>query len=78
MAISQSIREQLDGLNEALAEAESFIKAFEELDRDGGASWVFAVSRQLCRISASSEKLECTLRQKAMPLLEDFDSVRAY
>lgn len=76
MAISQSIREQLDSVNEAFAEAHCFIKAFETIDEYGSIHWIGAVSRQLERLSESSEKLEKLLRQQALPLLEDFDAVR--
>lgn len=76
MAIAQSIHDALDGLNEALCEADSFIKAFEAIDNRGSIHWVNAVSAQLERLSTRSEKLEILLRQKALPLLEDFDSVR--
>lgn len=76
MAISQSIRDQLDSVNEALGEAECFIKAFEAIDECGSIHWIGAVSHQIRRLSESSESLERLLRQQALPLLEDFDAVR--
>lgn len=82
MAISKSIREALDALNDAELELELFVEAFSDLsfteNNPKPPAWVFPVQRQVERLRAASEVLEVLLRQKALPRLEDLEAIHRH
>ena len=79
MAISESIRVALDSVFDSSAELDSVLRAFESLERGDlkDSPIVHVFRKQFDRYSKHCEDLETILRQQALPVLEDFESVRS-
>lgn len=71
MAISESIRSELDAVFDARTEVECFYKSLEWLSPDHVI--VHSIRCQVERWSAACDVLEKTIRQRALPLVEDFE-----
>lgn len=78
MAVAKSIREGLNALNDTVFEVQTLAKVMLDLAHGGEdePQWPWLFSVQLERVQQAAEALEIVLRQKAIPLLEDFDSVK--
>ena len=68
MAISESIRSDLDAVFDARTETECFYKTLELLSPDHVV--VHALRLQVERWGAACDALEKTIRQRALPLVE--------
>lgn len=75
MATSQSIRDEFQALSDSVLELETFAKISDSLigDNPDAPQWPWFLSQQVDRINEAMEALECTLRTKAIPLMEDMD-----
>lgn len=76
MAASKSIRESLEALTGNILEAQEVARACSDLVFDidpKPPAWVFVFDRQVDRIQVAAEALECLIRQKALPLMEDVE-----
>lgn len=77
MAISESIRAELNALFDARVQAENLYQALEQVgDQDHLNPLVCLMRWHTERWAEACDSLEKTLRQKAIPLLEDFDASR--
>lgn len=75
MAISESIRRELGAVFDARVEAECFYKSLEVLDPGSENPMVYALRCQIDRWASVCDALEKTIRQRALPLVEDFESL---
>lgn len=75
MAVAESIRSELDAVFEARTEAESFYKTLEWLAPDN--VLVHTIRCQIDRWAVACDALEKTVRQKAVPLVEDIERVKS-
>lgn len=73
MANAQSIRRELDNLSELVLEAEILSETAIDLagDDPNAPQWPWLVAQHIRRVKAASELLETSLRQHALPLLQD-------
>lgn len=77
MAIAKSIRTALDAVSESVMEADFLVHTFLDLAGDQPPSILCPVSRHIWRLKDQMETLESLLRTQALPILEDFSSVKA-
>lgn len=79
MAISESIRVALDGVNDSSAEFDSLLRAFEALQREDllDSPFIYVFRNHFRRYSQQCNDLETILRRQVLPVLEDFENVRA-
>ena len=76
MAISESIRVELIAVFDARVQAESLYQALESVgDQDFLNPIVHQMRCHVERWAAACDALEKTLRQRAVPLIEDFERV---
>jgi len=75
MAVSESIRAELSALFDARVEAECFFQALESVSPETTVPMVYAFRCQVARWSLACDALEKTLRQRVLPLVEDFEGV---
>ena len=79
MAISESIRSELSALFDVRVEFECFCKSLElvqDEERSGNANpLVYVLSCYLERLGVVSDSLERIVRQRVLPLVEDFERV---
>lgn len=75
MAVSESIRVELAAVFDARVEAECFFQALESVSPETTVPMVYAFRRQVERLSLACDALEKTLRQRVLPLVEDFEGV---
>lgn len=76
MAISESIRAELIAVFDARVQAENLYEALESVgDRDFLNPIVYQMRCHVERWAAACDALEKTLRQRAVPLIEDFERV---
>ena len=73
MAISESIRSELDAVFDARIETECFYKSLELIGSGSDYAMVYSFRRQVERWASACDALEKTLRQRALPLVEDFE-----
>lgn len=77
MAISESIRSELNALFDVRVEFDCFCKSLElvqDEERSGNANpLVYVLSCYLDRLSVASDALERTLRRNVLPLVEDME-----
>ena len=77
MAVSESICAELSAIFDAVTEAQCFVDALEIVQdevRTGKSNpLVWSYRYQLDRLALACEALESTLRQKALPILSDFE-----
>lgn len=75
MATSKSIRVHLDGLYEAVLEAQYFSRVCDDLvfGQAEQPAWVYCIAQQVERVRVHAECLETVLRQQALPMLEDLE-----
>jgi hypothetical protein len=76
MAIAKSIRTALDQVTDSVMEADSLVHAFLDLAGDSPPNILCPISRHIWRLKDQMENLESLLRTQALPILEDFSSVR--
>lgn len=77
MAISESIRSELNALNDVRVEFDCFCKSLELVqneERSGNSNpMVYVLSCYLERLALVSDALERTLRRNVLPLVEDLE-----
>lgn len=78
MAISESIRDELNALFDARVQTENLYQALELVgDQDNLHPVVYLLRCHAERWASACDALERTLRQHAIPVLEDFESIKA-
>lgn len=75
MAVSESIRAELAAVLQARVEAECFFQALESVSPETTVPMVYAFRCQIERVDQACSALEKTLRQRVLPLVEDFEGV---
>jgi len=75
MAVSESIRTELAALFQARVEAECLFRALESISPETTVPMVYAFRCHVERWSLACDELEKTLRQRVLPLVEDFEGV---
>lgn len=75
MAVSESIRLELDAIFDARSEAVCLYEALESVQGDSSSPLVYLVRRHVERWALACDALERTLRVRAVPLLKDFEGV---
>lgn len=75
MAVCESIRLELGAVLDARAEADAFCRVLDLLDESSPFAHAFRC--QLERMVLASDALEKTLRQRALPMLQDLERVAA-
>lgn len=77
MAISESIRVALNSVLFASAEIDSLLRSFESLERNDlhDSPMIYVFRTQFDRYTKSCDELETILRQQALPVIEDFETV---
>lgn len=74
MAISESIRDELNALFDARVQAENLYQALELVgDQDYLNPVVYLMRCHFERWASACDALEKTVRQRVLPLLEDFE-----
>lgn len=78
MAISESIRVALSAVNDASAEFDSLLRAFESLERGDllDNPFIDVFRNHFNRYSQQCQDLETILVRNVLPVLEDFDTVK--
>ena len=77
MAISESIRDELNALFDARVQAENLYQALELVgDQDRLNPIVYLVRCHIERWASVCDALEKTLRQNAIPLIEDLAAIK--
>lgn len=76
MAVSKSIRDEMAAVFDARVEAQCFYKALEAAELDQSSNpMIYAFRCQVERLDAACEALEVTIRQRVLPLLQDFEGI---
>jgi hypothetical protein len=75
MAISESIRRELSAVFDARVEVDCFCRSLEELDPRSENPIVFVLRCQIDRWASACDALEKTVIQRALPLVQDFESL---
>ena len=75
MAISESIRHELSAVFDARVEVDCFCRSLEELDERSANPIVFVLRCQIDRWASVCDALEKTVIQRALPLVQDFESL---
>ena len=73
MAISESICDDLAAVFDARVEAECFYKSLELVGEGTDCSMVYSFRCQIDRWASACDALEKTIRQRALPLVMDFE-----
>ncbi len=77
MATSQSILDALNNVCDQMCEARALVDTLVDLngDDENAPVWPFFVMRMVLRITDATEHLETLVRQKALPVLQDMETV---
>ena len=77
MATSKSILDALANVGDEMCEARAIAETFVALNGDdiNAPSWPFLLLRMVDRIGKATEDLETLVRQRALPVLRDMESV---
>ena len=74
MAVSESIRAELSAIFDARVQAECLYKALESVEtREETNAMVYLFRCHVERWAAACDAFEKTIRQRALPLVEDFE-----